>query len=136
MELSITVGIQGHETKIVEKKDTASAFGSGLAEVFATPAMIALMENTAYLSIDSLLPEGYSSVGISINVQHKKASLPGSIVSCYSEVTKVDGKKVHFHIEASDEEGEIGVAEHVRYIINSDEFMRRLKTKSHDRLPE
>jgi len=136
MEFNIKSGIQGHETKIVEKKDTATSFGSGLAEVFATPAMIALMENTAYLSIDSLLPDGFSSVGISINVQHKRASLPGSIISCQSEVTKVEGKKIHFFIEAFDEEGEIGEAEHVRYIINSDDFMNRLKAKSKNKFPE
>ena len=60
MQIEIPVGLQGHETKIVEKKDTAKHYGSGLAEVFATPAMIALMEYTAFTSIEPFLPEGYS----------------------------------------------------------------------------
>jgi fluoroacetyl-CoA thioesterase len=127
MEFAISTGITGAETIIVEKKDTARQYGSGLAEVYATPALVALMENTAYKSIEPFLPEGYSSVGIQINVSHKKPSLPGSIVSCHSEVVKVEGKKIYFTLSANDEDGEIGLGEHVRYIINSKEFMERLK---------
>lgn len=130
MDFTINIGLEGHETKIVENRDTAKHMGSGLANVFATPAMIALMEQAAYQSIETCLPEGHSSVGIQINVQHKRASLPGSLITCTSKVTQVDGKKVHFNIEASDEKGEIGNAEHIRYIINSDEFMRRLNENS------
>jgi predicted thioesterase len=85
------------------------------------------MENTAYKSIEPYLPEGFSSVGIQVNVSHKKASLPGSIISCRSEITKVEGKKIFFSLTASDEKGEIGTGEHIRYIINSKEFMERLK---------
>ncbi|MBI9065988.1 MAG: thioesterase family protein [Salinivirgaceae bacterium] len=123
------VGIQGNQTKIVEKKDTASHYGSGLAEVFATPAMVALMENTAFISIETKLSEENSSVGIQINVKHKKASLPGAIITCKSEVEKVDGKKVYFNIIAFDEEGEIGTAEHIRYVIDKKEFINKLKKK-------
>lgn len=123
----LSTGIQGHQTKIVEKKDTANHYGSGAAEVFATPALIALMEKTAFESIEALLPEGFSSVGIEINVQHSKASLPGAIITCKSELIRIDGKKVFFSILAYDEKGQVGKAEHTRYIINSEEFMKRLK---------
>lgn len=127
MDFNIKKGTQGNQTKIVEKKDTASQYGSGLANVFATPAMIALMEKTAFQSIESLLPKGFSSVGIEINVKHIKASLPGAIISCKSDVTNIDGKKVFFNITAFDENGQIGKAEHIRYIINSDEFIKNLR---------
>ena len=127
--MNITIGIKGNQTKIVEKKDTAAQIGSGLADVFATPAMIALMEQTAYKSIEDVLPEEYSSVGIEINVKHLKASLPGAIITCNSEITEIDGKKVSFEIKASDENGIIGTAHHVRYIINSEEFINKLKQK-------
>jgi predicted thioesterase len=127
--MNITIGIKGNQTKIVEKKYTAAQIGSGLADVFATPAMIALMEQTAYKSIEDVLPEEYSSVGIEINVKHLKASLPGAIITCNSEITEIDGKKVSFEIKASDENGIIGTAHHVRYIINSEEFINKLKQK-------
>lgn len=130
MEFDVKTGVQGHETRMVEKKDTAKHFGSGLADVYATPAMIALMEYTAFKSVEPYLPEGFSTVGIQINVQHKKASLPGSIITCNSVVSKTDGKKIHFQITANDEQGEIGTAEHIRFIINSHEFMSRLSNQN------
>ena len=129
MEIDIKLGTQGHQTKIVELNDTALKHESGLAKVFATPAMIALMEKTAYKSIEQFLPDGFSTVGMQINAMHLKASLPGSIISCESEVIAVDGKKVTFNINASDEYGIIGKAEHTRFIINSEEFISRLKNK-------
>lgn len=129
MEHTVTQGIQGFQTKIVEKKNTAKALGSGLAEVFATPALVALMENAAFQSIEPHLPKGFSSVGIQINVSHIKASLPGAIISCTSTVTNVEGKKVFFSIEASDNVGPIGTAEHIRYIIESETFIKKLQEK-------
>ncbi len=129
MEIQIKVGLQGHQTKMVEKKDTAKSYGSGLAEVFATPALVALMELTAYSSIEPFLPLGYSTVGIQINLQHKKASLPGAIITCKSEVSSIEGKKIFFNLMAWDENGLIGSAEHIRYLINSEEFMQKLAKK-------
>ncbi len=126
MDFNIKTGITRDEVKMVQKEDTAIVVGSGSAKVFATPAMIALMEKTAFLSIENLLPDGFSSVGIQINVTHKKASLPGAVINCISEITKVEGKKVHFYISATDEQGEIGTAEHIRYIINNKDFMDSL----------
>lgn len=129
MEFNIKVGTKGHQTKIIELNDTASKYESGLAKVFATPAMIALMEKTAYTSIEDSLPEGYSTVGFEINTQHLKASLPGAIISCESEIIEVDGKKITFKINASDKNGIIGKALHKRFIINSKEFMEKLESE-------
>lgn len=126
MDTNIKIGITYNQTMIVENKDTASAFGSGLIDVFATPAMIAFMENTAYKSIESFLPDGDSTVGIEINVKHIKATLPGSVVACHSEVVNVDGKRIFFNITASDEKGVIGTALHTRYIINKHGFLQKI----------
>lgn len=126
MKIVIPIGTHLEKEHIVSTQDTALQYGSGSAEVFATPAMIAFMEQTAYKSIQQYLPEGCSSVGISINVQHKKATLPGKKVSCRSEVINIEGKKITFTIVVNEGYVEIGTAEHVRYIINSEEFMARL----------
>lgn len=127
MEIHIPIGIKLEEKRIVSKEDTAIQYGSGLLAVFATPAMIAFMEHTAYRSVEPLLPEGFGSVGISLNVQHKKATLPGKKVRCISEVTQVEGKRIYFKLIAFDEDGEIGVGEHVRYIVNNKDFMESLR---------
>ena len=72
---------------IVEKKHAASELGSGFLDVFATPAMIAFMENTASKVIDNL-EEGYPTVGIEINVKHQKASKIGEQDSCIAILIK------------------------------------------------
>lgn len=77
MEFKIETGISHTIEQIVEEKDTASSYGSGLIDVFATPAMIGLMENTAQSSLQAFLPDGYISLGIEINVKHLKAPLLG-----------------------------------------------------------
>ena len=113
------------QTIIVNESQTASQFGSGLLPVFATPALIALMENTAMQLIE--LPEGSSSVGISINMQHLKANLVGSAVHCKATVTAVEGRKYSFYITATDDNGDLlGECIHERMVINVEKFMSKL----------
>jgi fluoroacetyl-CoA thioesterase len=126
MEFEIKTGIINTIEKIVEQKDTARNYGSGLIEVFATPAMIGLMENTAQSSLKSYLPEGYVTLGIEINVKHIKATPVGMKVSCESKLVKAEGKKLYFELNAWDEKGQIGSGTHIRYIVNAEEFMKKL----------
>ena len=82
MDLILKENIKGYGEQIVAEKDTAKSYGSGLVEVYATPAMIGLMENTAHLSIGSLLPAGWISVGTLVNVEHLRATSLGEKVWC------------------------------------------------------
>ncbi len=127
MNFNIKKGIKNELFKIVTDKDTADVFGSGLSKVFSTPSLVSLMEHTAYSSVEELLPDGFSTVGIEINVKHKKASLPGQKILCKSVITKVEGKKIFFQVSAFDQQGEVGIASHIRYIINNQEFMNNLR---------
>lgn len=126
MEFNLTPGTQGQQTQIVSSTDTAIHFGSGLIEVYATPAMIALMEKTAQLSIQSQLPEGFISLGTEISVSHVKATLLGSKVRCESVLKSAEGKKILFSVKVWDETGLIGEGIHRRYIVNTLEFMDKL----------
>lgn len=130
MEFQLEEGLEYTAEKTVEYKDTAKAFGSGLVEVFATPAMVAFMEFTSHSSISAMLPEGFSSVGIEIHTTHLKATPLGMRVNCHTKLTRVDGKKLYFKVSAYDEEGIIGDGIHVRYIIEVQKFMDRLLKKS------
>lgn len=56
------IGITGKQTITVTEEKTAQAMGSGTLPVFATPAMIALMENTASKSVEAKLDEGAGTV--------------------------------------------------------------------------
>lgn len=127
MEINIPQGQKGEKETLVNETNTAKAYGSGLIDVFATPAMIALMENTAHSSIQEFLPQGMVTVGIEINVKHIKATPIGKIVKCNSYLEKVDGKRLYFTIEAFDQEGKIGEANHIRYIVDALKFVEKLK---------
>lgn len=126
MTSQLHTGIKGKLEKIVAPKDTATAYGSGLVEVFATPAMIALMENTAHTSLKEYLPEGFLTVGSDVNIKHIKATAVGKRVWAVSEITLIEGKKLTFSVEAFDEDGKIGFGTHTRYIVNKQRFMESL----------
>ncbi len=111
--------------KTVKQEDTATAYGSGGIDVFATPAMIALMENTA-LQIDGYLEDGYKTVGTEICVKHIKATPVGMKVTCIAKLKEINGPKLTFEVEAFDEKGKIGYGTHKRYIVNLQGFMNKL----------
>lgn len=127
MEINIPTNICHNETEIVNSNNVATVVGSGNVEVFATPAMIALMEKTANNSVSKLLPSDCVSVGVEINTKHIKATGIGNTISCKSELVKVDGKKLFFNILAYDNEGLIGEATHTRVIVNREKFLSNLK---------
>jgi len=128
-DMEIKQGIENELTKLVTDNDSASNCGSGLLPVFATPALVAFMEQTAHTSIGHLLPEGSTSVGAEINVKHLKATPLGMQVRCHSKLVEADGRRLVFHIEAYDEVAKIGEAVHIRYIVDSKRFMDKLSQK-------
>lgn len=119
-------GLTATQKMTVSDRDTAQYHGSGKLNVYATPSMIAFMENTAMAVIDNDLDTGTDTVGIHIDVKHIKATKQGGEVTCTATLVKVDGKKLSFEIEASDQDGVIGKANHTRYIIVPDVFMDRI----------
>ncbi len=129
MEFDLKTGITYTAKQTVEQKDTAVQYGSGLVEVFATPAMIALMENAALKTVLPYLGDEHNTVGFEINVRHLKPTPVGMQVECTATLTEFDGKKLVFNVEAKDEEGIIGEGTHIRYIINSKRFMEKLNQK-------
>lgn len=127
MEFNLKEGISIIKESKVTENNTAIKMGSGDLEVYATPAMIALMENTAKGAVINELPEGYTTVGIEVNVQHIKSSPVGANIKCKATLTKIDRKKLFFDVEASDDSGLIGKGSHIRYIVNSQDFMEKTK---------
>lgn len=122
-------GIKGTLESIVTKENTAKAMGSGELDVYATPAMIALMEETAYKSVASELDAGSGSVGILMNVKHVAASPVGMKITCQSELESVEGRKLTFKVEAYDEAGLIGEGTHERFIIVNSKFQEKADKK-------
>ncbi len=123
--MSLEKGLSFTQELIVTENNTAIAHGSGSLPVFATPAMVAFMENTAVKCIANDLDKKLDTVGIQINTKHIKATKVGKKVSCTAKLTEVDGKKLTFEIEATDEDGLIGSSLHKRYVIDPVKFMER-----------
>ena len=125
----IIVGSKKELSQIVTKELLACNMGSGALEVFATPAMVAFMENCAKQLLSEFLDEGETCVGISINTSHISATLEGKKVTAFATITAVDRKKVEFEIEAFDEVGKIGSATHSRVVVNAEKFMANVNQK-------
>lgn len=114
---------------MVTEENSANALGSGLLEVFATPAMVALMEKTAWMSVDPYMNVGEGTVGTLLNITHSAATPVGMNVWCESELREVDGRRLVFHVEVFDEKGKIGEGEHERFIIKNEKFMSKALSK-------
>lgn len=122
-------GIKGRNEIIVTPELTAKQVGSGMLEVYATPAMISLMENTAYESVAKYLETGCGTVGTSLNVKHVAATPVGMKVICETELVKVDGRALTFEVKAFDECGLIGEGVHERFIITEEKFLAKTYDK-------
>lgn len=122
-------GVKGTQEIMVTEENTAKVMGSGALDVFATPAMIALMEKTAWTSIADELDEGCGTVGISLNVAHSAPTPLGMKVTCESELTGIDGRKLTFCVKAYDEKGVIGEGTHERFIIQNEKFQKKANMK-------
>ena len=108
-------------------ENTAATLGSGDLPVFATPAMVALMENAAMLAVANELPEGSTTVGSEMNVSHIKPSGIGAEITASAILTEVDGRKLTFNVGARDADGVIGEGVHIRYIVDRTKFLAKVK---------
>ncbi|MGL4364434.1 MAG: thioesterase family protein [Bacteroidales bacterium] len=129
MFINLKEGLTYTSKKMITDTDTASAYGSGLVEVFATPAMIGLMENAAMNTVLPHLADGFGTVGTEISVVHSKATPKGMWVESTATLTKIDGKTLYFNLIAFDEQGEIGRGTHTRYIIDTERFTHKVYGK-------
>lgn len=127
MDFNIEVGMKHEIQKIVSDKDTARSFGSGAADVYATPMMIGLMEGAALECVQPYIPEGFSTVGISVNIKHIAATPIGKRVWAVAELIEIDRKRLVFKVDAFDEDKKIGEGIHERFIIDEEKFMNKLK---------
>lgn len=125
----LELNIKGTAAAKVTDDNTAKAMGSGALEVFATPAMTALMEKAACACLDGRLDEGMTTVGTLLNIQHLAATPKGMNVTCEAVLTEIDGRRLVFFVTARDEVGEIGKGTHERFIVNAEKFIGKAYSK-------
>ena len=122
-------GIKGTRTVVVTDEMTAEHVGSGMLPVYATPEMIALVENVASNSVGPYLEEGTGTVGTKINMDHVSATPVGMKVTVETELTEVDRRRLVFSVKAYDEAGLIGEGTHERFIIQNEKFLGKAQAK-------
>ena len=126
IEYDTLKGLRHTEWLVVLPQDTAAVYGSGALEVFATPAMIALMEKTCLMSVCDKIGEGDTTVGIAVNIKHLKASPVGSTIRCDAELVEVDRRRLVFSVKCFENETLIGDGIHERFVVDSAKFMAKL----------
>lgn len=125
--MDLQVGIQGQAKTTVSSLNTAKAMGSGTLDVFATPAMVALMEKASVNALS--LPDGQSSVGISLNIVHSAATPIGLNVYATAELVEINRRRLIFSVEAHDEVGLIGSGKHERVVIDAEAFLSKAQNR-------
>jgi predicted thioesterase len=123
-------GMNAEVTMVVSENDTASRLGSGLVLVYATPALVALVENASVHALEGFLPPGQTTVGGQIDLRHLAATPVGMRVRAYAELTEVHGRKLVFRVQAWDEVEQIGEGTHIRYIVNVENFIEKVNEKA------
>jgi fluoroacetyl-CoA thioesterase len=129
MEFDIPDRVSAKQTILVENAHIASEIGSGSVEVLATPMMIALMEAAAVEAVQKFLPEGWTTVGTHVDVEHLRASPLGEVVTAEAVFVRAEGRALNFAVTATDSSGVIGQGNHKRAIINSTAFMEKLRSR-------
>ena len=125
----LSVGIRGNLERTVTEDLTAEALGSGLLPVFATPAAVALAEETAWRSVAGELEEGQGTVGTLMEMAHIAATPLGMKVRCETELVEIDRRKLVFTVKIYDEKEKVADGRHERFIIDNAKFLSKAEGK-------
>ena len=121
----LEIGIKGKIELTVDETVSAKKAASGEMDVFGTPYVIALMEQTADKSVRPYLEEGCATVGIAVNMHHTAATPMGMKAYAESELIEIDGRRLVFNVAVFDEVGQVADCVHERFIIYKDKFMKK-----------
>lgn len=129
---SLKVGLTGMTSIVVNDDNTADRFEPGMVPAFATPMLIALMDEAALLAVRNYLPPGYVSVGTRISVSHVAATPKGMKVSARATLVEIYRNRLVFEAEAFDEIEKVGEGRLERFVVNQEKFMKKLESKKRD----
>lgn len=125
----LEIGIKGSGEAVVTEALTAKAMGSGELPVYATPAMAALIEETAWKSVAPALEPGQGTVGTKLDISHLAATPLGRKVRCETELIEIDRRRLVFSAAVYDEAGKIGEGVHERFIVDNGKFLAKANAR-------
>ena len=126
----IEPGLKGKAASMVVMENTAMRVGSGSVPVFATPMLVALMENAAINALEGKLSKGQTTVGTIVEIKHLAATPMGMVVRAEAELTAVEGMRLTFRVEAYDQKEKVGEGTHQRFILEQARFMAKVEAKA------
>jgi fluoroacetyl-CoA thioesterase len=127
------IGLESAVEKIVPPEWTLAAFDSRLPAVFATPAMIGMMEMAAAAAVLPELAPREITVGTRIEVDHLKAVPAGTLVRATARLAKYTGRNhrfLAFDVEATAGEHVIGRGRVYRAIVEPAKFDAKAQARS------
>ncbi len=131
MDLSkLAIGQTGAADLVVTDMQTARSVGSGRVAVLATPVLINLIEAAALAACEDLLPAGFESLGIHLDVRHFAATPVGMKVHATAELVAIEGRTLSFKVTARDEREAISEGTHQRVVVNVARYIERIMKKS------
>lgn len=126
---SLSSGLAGAASTRVTEANTAQALGSGSVPVYATPALVALLEQAAVDALAPHLPADQTSVGVRIDVQHLAATPVGLEVQAQAVLRAQEGRTLLFDVTAHDDQEQIARGVHERVLVDSQRFLARANSK-------
>ena len=129
MENTLKIGIKGEKEIVVDASVSAKKAASGEMDVFGTPFVIALMEQTADVSVRPYIENTQATVGTRVNIKHMAATPMGMKAFGKSELLEIDGRRLFFKVEVYDEVGLVAEGTHERFIIDKEKFMAKTEKR-------
>lgn len=126
----LTVGQNAVDRKIVEKADTAGNYSTGLDDMLATPSCIDMVIRAAADATNKYLPEGFVTIGLSVNYIHDAPTVLGMTINVKATLVKIDGKRLVYEVEAWDELGTVGHGIHERLVVQQTEVVKKAKERT------
>jgi predicted thioesterase len=125
--VSPVIGLRGLVKMTVTDADTAIAMRSGSVEVLATPRVVALCEEATCAALAGHLPEGSTTVGMRVQIDHLQPTPVGSLVEAEAVLEKIEGRRLTFSVSASDTKGLVAAGRVTRVLVEVDRFMDKTR---------
>lgn len=126
MEINLPLNESFRKEFEVTPERTAVHVGSGSVSVLSTPSMILFMEQTARIWAQKYLPEGYTTVGTHVCIDHLKAVGLNQIVIAEANLINQENKKIEFEVTVKHNNTIIGKGKHIRFIVDEKRFLQNI----------
>lgn len=128
MHLAIEPGAEFHRSFTVDEGRTIGFMGPQL-RVYATPSIVHDLETTCRDWLLGHIGEDEDSVGVRVDIEHKRPTPLGMAVTHAARVTAVDRGRVTFEITVRDAVEEVARATHQRMIVEKARLAAAIEAK-------